>query len=73
MPDSARVDVRNVTAVFCDPDKYPSPDQVRELYDQGAVSAVGIHPKGVTNVANMRHKTNIVTFCISLEIHVSER
>ena len=44
-PSKYRVEVNNVVGVFCDPESFPSPEEVREWARQGVIPAIGWHPK----------------------------
>ena len=39
------VTLEGVVASFCDPETYPTPEEVGTLTDQGCYVVVGIHPK----------------------------
>lgn len=39
------VELEGVVASFCDPETYPTPEEVKVLTDQGCYVVVGVHPK----------------------------
>ena len=39
------VQLEGVTASFCDPETYPTPEEVKALTDQGCYVVIGVHPK----------------------------
>lgn len=45
--DKHVVALEGVVANFCDPETYPSPEEIRTLTNQGCFVTVGIHPKKV--------------------------
>ncbi|MEW8562000.1 MAG: TatD family hydrolase [Candidatus Thiodiazotropha sp.] len=48
VPEEDRVSLTGCTAVFCDPDNYPSHERIAALALEGIAVAVGVHPKNRT-------------------------
>ena len=48
IPEQYRVNLAGCTAVFCDPDTYPSADRIDELAMDSISVTIGVHPKHKT-------------------------
>ena len=56
-PGGKGVNVVGGVAVFCDPEEYPTEEEIAKLKAQGVVSTIGIHPKGASRVDEGVFKT----------------
>lgn len=58
-----RVNVSGAVAVWCDPDTYPTPEQVASLREKGVVSAIGIHPSNAYQPGVLKRLEELLDTC----------